>query len=251
MRIKVAGLLILISIISGCSSGNNNSTDVKLQTGTKGLTLEFLQGFPEQVGEEENFFAGVEIRNEGFSDIKNGKLIATLEQDFLNIMSWELPSTAHSTYDNVISYDLKGKTISNTRGDRQIIRAVINAKKIDDTRNKMRSNVVFTACYPYSTVLSDVICIDTDPNNLGVAEKSCEAKEVTGESQGAPIAITKIEYRIIPGGNSDEVGMEFGIYAQNKGDGLLINRERYEDICLGHGIEKEDYNVVTLKRLSF
>lgn len=252
-KYALVSLLILVLLsINGCGNrSRRDNTEVKLQSGTKGLTLEFMKNFPEEVVEEGRLYASFELRNEGFFDIKQGILVLSLEKDFMEIDSWELPETFKSNSDNTITFDLNGKTISNIMGEKQVASAVIKTKKIDDTRNKIESMIVVNACYPYATILSETICIDTDPNELRIVQKTCKVKDITSSSQGAPVAITKVEQKIIPGSDKDNVGLQFTILAENKDDGLIIDQNKYKDICIGRGSSKEDYNKLILKSLKF
>ena len=111
--------------------------------------------------------------------------------------------------------------------------------------------IVLNACYPYSTVFSETICIDTDPNELSVAQKTCTTKDITSSGQGAPIAITKVEQKIVPANSVDKVKLQLTIHAKNKGDGIIINPDKYSDICTGGRMGEEDYNQIRIKSVKF
>ena len=241
-------LVILIAFVCifivSCGKGSQGDgrTDIELQSGTDGLTFEFMDGFPEEVFEEGRIYATFELRNEGVYDIEDGIVVLSLEKDFLNIDSWELPELFKQDSDEIVSFEeLKGKSLSNTRGEKQVISAILRAKEVDETRNKIESRVILNACYQYNTILSETICIDTDPNDLKAAQKTCKAKDISSSGQGAPIVITNVEQEIVPADYSDRVKVQFTIHAKNKGDGLIIDNDRYKEVCAGDGIKEEDY----------
>jgi hypothetical protein len=76
-------------------------------------------------------------------------------------------------------------------------------------------------------------------------------KDISSSSQGAPVAITKVEIRAMPSSQSDKVRMQFTIHAQNKAKGIIMDRGRYKEICLGEELQSEDYNRISLKSLRF
>jgi len=245
-------LAILCLFLLSCSGNSSNVGQITLQTGTDGLNMQIVKkGFTKEVSEGERIFVTLEMRNEGFSDITNGKLLLTLEPDFMELESWDLPEEFRTDFGNSVSFNLKGKTLAIPRGELQVVRAIIQTKDVDSTLKKVDSRFIINACYAYSTILSKTICIDTDPFGLGVAKKSCDAKDISLSSQGAPIAIKKIEQKVLPGNNKDEVRLEFSIYADNVGEGTIIDRNRYSQICSGQELVTEDFNSISLDRVQF
>ena len=194
---NLAIILISIIVLTGCgSSPKDTLDDIEFHKGTKGLVVEFTKNTLDEVVEEGRIYATLELKNIGASDIKEGILVPSVEQDYVEIDSWKIPDNFRTARDNVLLFNLKGKSLSLQKGEKQIVSAIINTKKIEDTRNKIESTLVFNMCYPYSTILSETICIDTDPEGLSVAKKTCESKDITTMGgQGAPISITKVEQK--------------------------------------------------------
>ena len=246
------GIILCSFFIISCAGNANNRDEIKLQTGTDGLTIDFMdKGVPNDVSEGSRLYVTFELINEGFYDIKRGKLILSLEEDFTALDSWDLPDGFDQESEKIIGFDLMGKSISLLRGERQVASVIIRGKTIEDTRNKIESIIGLTACYPYSSIFSDTMCIDTDPNNLKIAEKTCKARDITSSGQGGPVAITRIEQKVIPADNAQSVNLQLTIFAENKGEGIIINPDRYDQICKGTNIDKDDYNVVWLKSLKY
>jgi hypothetical protein len=252
MKKRFTLLIILICLLFiSCNNNRNNIGDTKLQKGIDGLTVEFMKNMPKEVYEEGKIYSTFEMRNGGFFDIDEGILVPSIEKDLVEIDSWDLPSSFRKENTESILFDLKGKSLVNTRGEKQVGSIVLKARQIDDTRNKIESRIILNTCYPYLTIMSETICIDTDPNNLAVAKKTCKTKDITSSGQGAPIAITKIEQKTVPSDSKDSVVVQFTIYAENKGKGVIISKDRYKEVCQGKSLKKEDYNTIELKDLKF
>ncbi len=252
-KIVLPLIFVCFVFIIGCDTNSGEgATQVELQKGSKGLTIDFLkQGVSDQIREGETVLVPFEIRNEGFYDIRQGILIPAVERDIVEIESWDYSVNMQVQSDQTLLYDLKGKSLANTKGEMQVASLILKAKSIDDTRNKVESRIVFNTCYPYATVFSDTLCIDTDPHGVSIAEKTCKARDLSSSGQGAPVAVTKVEQKILPGKTKESIGIEFTIHAENKGKGIVTNHERYREICLGRSAEKEDFNALSLERLQF
>ncbi|MCH8003395.1 MAG: hypothetical protein IH934_02090 [Nanoarchaeota archaeon] len=115
--------------------------------------------------------------------------------------------------------------------------------------------ILATACYPYFTKASPTVCIDPFPFEHR-EEKVCEIGSVTLSSQGAPIAVTKVEQEAATG------KIQFKIHIKNVGDGDVIwNKDTSEDISkldgllnrcspLGGGIlKRKDFDRVQLESI--
>ncbi|MBR9700020.1 hypothetical protein GOV09_06180 [Candidatus Woesearchaeota archaeon] len=233
--------LLFLVLLTACSSVPDPG-DIILQTGTSGIDLKFLEGFSDEVVEGSSFYSSIEVRNEGFSDVTGGVLVPILEQDLMEIESWQLPDGFRLS-GNSIFFDLEGKSLAYAKGERQVLGAVMKAREIGDARTKIDSRLAFQLCYAYKTVFSDTLCIDTDPANTRVAEKTCRAKDLTASSQGAPVAITRIEQRVIPT-SEDTVLIDFTIRIKNKGKGLIVDPLSYGNICEARAVGDPDKSLL-------
>jgi hypothetical protein len=144
---------------------------------------------------------------------------------------------------------LDGKSITNPTGD--IKESVFNifAKKIDAQSNVHTSTIAITACYEYYTEFSDDVCIDADIYSTNIISKVCSIKDLTySGGQGAPIAITKIETKMLPI-SADKVKPQFTIYIKNVGTGSVISANKVKEACLARGITRTDWNSVELSMM--
>ena len=76
------------------------------------------------------------------------------------------------------------------------------------------NKLLLTNCYGYATYTSPMVCIDPQPTSD--RKKACTPGDIHLTSQGAPIAVTKIEQR------NTKKNSIFTIYLKNKGKGEII-----------------------------
>lgn len=231
--------------ITGCgrfsSSDKGYISDAKVNTGTSGLEMEFIkQSPPDEVFENQIFMAEVLLQNKGASDIKNGKLLIGMEKDYMELL-----------YDRQgfesIDFELEGKSIKNPVGEEKVEGFKIKAKKIDPQTEQHDSTIYVTSCYKYETKASETVCIDVDIHNLVLLEKPCEVKDISLSSQGAPVAITKIEEKMSPSENGDIILPRFTIYLENKGDGEVIDKNSIDKFCSSGPVKSEDINKISIE----
>jgi hypothetical protein len=102
---------------------------------------------------------------------------------------------------------------------------------------------MLTACYPYQTIATPLICIDPNPLDT-TTDKACRVQKVyaTG-SQGAPVSVESIEAEARPN------GMYFRIHISNKAggteqaSGTVFNMNSMGS-CPG-GLQYRDLNTLT------
>lgn len=261
MKNKIIILIVMIVLlVIGCKGGGNGTpiTDINIYQGTEGLTLEFLQNMPaEKLLENEPFSIGLLIKNKGAFDINipeegavinkgdkpnNGLISISVEEDYMVPVNYGEESEL---------IELKGKSRYNIKGE-QIIKRFDTKTKLIDPRSEAHTSAIYaTACYRYQTKAVADVCVDTDIYNTKPGEKTCGMKTITLTSQGAPIAVTKIEQGIITKAieGKDYVFPQFLIYIQNKGNGQVINQTKVKEACSASGIKKEDLNRLNMEAM--
>jgi hypothetical protein len=110
-----------------------------------------------------------------------------------------------------------------------------------------KTHLYLTTCYDYRTEFSQNICIDSDVYNLN-KDKACTPQNIALSSgQGAPVAVTKIETRIIFKSQENTIQPQFTIHLKNMGQGNIINRNNIHSICSSQSIGIEELNVISLE----
>ncbi len=143
-------------------------------------------------------------------------------------------------------FSLEGKSIFNYEGGTTTLSYPAKAKTVGPLSETHDIEIVATACYEYTTTWNQDICIDTDVNKMNIFPGACEATDVSLSGQGAPLAITSIESKMIPTGTG-YIRPMFIIHVQNSGNGKVINKEKIEHACTATGLASKDYNMVFLK----
>ena len=251
MKKTIIMVLVVALIISGCKGRYTDGPIVTrdIFEGKNGLVMEF-QPIPGEVFGGSPFRFDVELRNEGAFDIERGYLTLGLESDFIGLGEWLIraPITGMMS-DGQAEFDLKGKSILNPEGSQGMTSVTLFAKEIEALREMHTSVILFTGCYAYQTKLSEGMCIDADLLGTKTVEKACEVEDKSFSSQGAPVAITKIEATMFP--EDDVVKPRFLIYIENKGGGEVIKSDVVRKACSGESISYDDFNLIKVNAYLF
>lgn len=223
--------------------------EIRVHEGTEGLTMKFLEKSPpDEVYVGDMFPLTIELHNKGAYDIENGVIVLGIEKDYI----W-----ASGEYeDKPIKFDLLGRSTYDPIGgvDRKTIN--LNAKGLGPQSETHTTTIAATTCYPYRTEATAQVCVDTDVYGQRLAEKVCtpetlsmgtigiEGQELP-RGQGAPIAITKIEQKMMMHPENDElIKPRYMIYVKNMQNGLPVDIDVYDKACTSTGISKQVWNVV-------
>ncbi|MBN2421845.1 hypothetical protein JXB41_01345 [Candidatus Woesearchaeota archaeon] len=243
-------LIMLLFILSACQTGvNDNATKEKIYTGETGLELEILdRSLPESVFEDERFDMVLKLTNKGAYPITAGDSILkiTTEKDYMEII--EPKGSLPYIYSG--SFDLDGKEKFQNTDDFEVKEFKLMSKRLDEQSQIHTVTILATVCYNYVTKAYADICIDTDVYNTKPIEKSCSAEQVSlNGGQGAPVAVTRIEPKMLSDG--DSVKPQFVIYLRNTDRGSVIEYERINTICSKESPDRDDYNNVQLTDIRF
>lgn len=224
-------LIFFVVLSTGCKPKSSKSS----KEGTKGLVLNFIPNSPPdkfivQGDGQKDFIVTIGVRNIGKypelkEDLKGKIWISGFDKNILqfNDLSKEIPKS------------LSGKSDFNPEGsfDNVEFPGRIDASQIKI--DKYAPVIMATACYEYKTLVSPNVCIDFNP--FVPEKKVCNIKTINLGSQGAPIAITKIEEEVL--GES----ILFRIYLKNVGGGEVIYDDGLKlDICNPDGDKKVERN---------
>jgi len=276
--ILIFGMLFLI-VLTGCevgggffdrfSSRDNPFTDEDTRKGVQGLTMEFLKNAPpESVFENNVFPIVVKLNNRGAYDINptpikyeinngtdeievilNGTLVFGFEKtyvDFDEASEQNLIDKGEMDTEGKLNFDIEGKSIFSPFGDDEFITINAKAKRIGEQSEKQSSTILATACYPYKTIFGTSVCIDTDIYGINRGQKPCNIDELKfGKGQGAPVAITKVETRMLPQ-DDNKIKPFFLIHIENKGNGGVIKLSETQKACTEESLNYQDFNTVTV-----
>jgi hypothetical protein len=246
----IFGILLVFSI-AGCMPGGGRPPVQKLNIheGTKGLAMEFMEKSPpDEVFLGDTFPLIIEMHNQGSYDITDGVIVVGIEKAYL--------SGPSEYVDELIDFSLTGRASYDPIGG--IYRKIIplSATRLDPQAETLTTNIAVTTCYPYVTEATAQMCIDTDIFGQREEEKVCRSSPISmgtiqkggqelPKGQGAPIAITRVEPKMLPHNTSAELVVpSFMIYVKNMGNGLPVDIGVYGDACTPTGVPTRAWNVV-------
>jgi len=243
--ISITVITFILIIITGCAGGSIDSrsiSDIDVRKGLEGLAMDFTKNAPPvSVFEDSVFPVRVNLKNKGAFDIKSGFLAIGLEKAYIDF------TVSNNELKN---YAIEGRSIFNLNGDEEFITVNAKAKDVGAQSETHPSTIFATACYPYKTILEASVCVDTDIFATGLRDKSCEVKDLDfAGGQGAPVAITKIETRMLPDADQDPdiVIPHFIIHIENNGNGEVISLGKIREACTNKALDFTDFNRLQIR----
>ena len=229
-RLIIALFLFLLIIISGCKGKKDVQKAIdEVRTGTEGLKLSFLPNAPPEkihVGQEEKneFDVELELKNKGAYPQPNEGVggVGLVGKVYLSgydpkIIRFE---SKDGKSGDLSAMALEGRSTLNPNGGQDILsfKGIVDANNLNVERYE--PTLLATACYNYFTVAGPPVCIDPNPYSTIKEKKVCEIKPITLSSQGAPIAVTKIDEEAFA------TKTTFRITIKNVGNGDVIKYQR-------------------------
>ena len=236
-------LALILILLAGCQFGSQKKETFEIpeiHSGTEGLVMEFIENAPPKETYERSLFPiVVEMKNRGAYEIRGGIFTVGYENQYMSIKEQD-----------VGRFDLPGKTMYNPEGEFIRIPITAEAKQLGPQQTKYDSALSFNACYAYRTEASAFVCVDTDL--LGQNKnKVCSPSDVDlKQGQGAPIAITSLETRMLPSENPAMARADFIIHFDNLGTGEPMSSREIVDACTGKPVGEWGTISIASARLS-
>jgi hypothetical protein len=225
---------IFIIFLMGCNSNLNSSvmSMKELRTGVKGVSLSFLPNDnPIQVYQDDTFIVNMMLRNEGAYDSPDVQFLFGTESDYVDLTAFRVAGKVFSGQQITSALPegkLNGKSPEEPLGEFTDIEADLHARKITLSRlqETLMSGVL---CYEYGTMAETSVCVQPQNTMLGL-QMACQPKDIVLGSQGAPLAVTKIEVKnsLLPG---NKIRSIFKIYVENRGTGSVIYSGTSGKVC--------------------
>ncbi len=198
-------LLVLITslfLLSACGS-RSSYKDLNYFQGSDGIVFDFLDNSPpEKVISGFPFPIAVDVHNKGAFSL-NGSLFSqfTISYDSLYLNEGELSSSNFGAIRNHLR--LNGSSPFWPGGQEELLTlAMLNPLPLSPRRG-VDTTIMVSLCYPYKTTLTTSVCIDADPYNIDSRDQVCDASDLDFTDQGAPVAITHIDYESLLVGNAE------------------------------------------------
>lgn len=238
-KIVISSALLIALLLLGCGNTSRGAASEEFRIGSEGVKLSFLDsGMGEEIivsSENEEIDLLIEAQNRGaFPTTRSVEGKMWLSGFDKNVVS--LPTEVRD-FSSDDSEDLRGRSSLNPQGGQGFytFEGVINPSTLEE--GAYNPTIVAHYCYQYSTLLSVEVCVEREihsPNK----NKVCRAKDITLNTQGAPIAITKIEETTL----SNKI--QFNVHIKNVGGGQVVTRESYTECNPGSIPKKKDLDHV-------
>jgi len=259
-------LLAVLFLTISCSTllgGGRGPKLTPIHTGFNSLQMSFAV-IPPSVFASETALPGfqpydsafpvvVKLANQGAADIEQGYLALGLEDDYVGLVAWELealPFEPLGGSGKTLSFILQGRSEYNPYGQQELLPFTVRAKPLDVQSLQHTSSIGLTACYTYKTEATARICIDPDIYQTKPIQKVCQSKPQTlTQGQGSPVALSQLDTKMLP--QEKSVVPQFIFEFQNKGSGLILNKQSIDKACSSFGSQLQDWNVAQIEDVHF
>ncbi len=210
-------LIFVISSLSACSIQKQTSKD-PTRTGSEGLQLTLIDNLPKEIvveKDEQPIIFSIDVRNKGAypETLQGAEFIG-----FVWFSGYD-PKAMPIEPVGIALTPIEGRNPANPAGGQALVD--FSAKILPQNLNvgKYSPKLLANVCYRYQTVANPDVCIEPDPlaTTLSRVTPVCRAKDASLGTQGAPVAIDKIEQTTLP----NEI--QFKITIKNVGKGEIVD----------------------------
>jgi hypothetical protein len=214
-------ILIVFTVItiSSCTPKTpENVPNLEYRVGKEGITAGFLADSPpKKVYAQSPLYIPIEIKNIGAYDNNPNSLGAVYLHGF-DKTAMPFADVGDANYVRKDLPPVSGKSAFLKEGgaDYSVTFEVKEGELKVPYGDKYEPTLMLSTCYSYRTLATPTVCIIPDPSLL-IKNKICEPKTLTMTSQGAPIAVTKVEEEVSKG------IVNFLITVENIGGGNVVD----------------------------
>jgi hypothetical protein len=254
--ISLAALAILAAMLSSCQPGIPKYDDIDYHKGSEGLSMIMTnEASLDEIYEGTNFVYSLTLENRGAYDVEgdNQAILAVGFDPYYLTVTQPESQGKNMVFgkSNIIvkQLSLMGKSRYYPSGSKVFFYfPYFKTKEIEGQRSKPETQIFSSLCYPYSTTLSAMACIDFDIYHENTRSQVCTQQDISSSNQGAPVAITQVEVENLPTG-SNMVRPVFTVHVQNIGDGTILspvdNSAEVERVCTDQQLSStQDFNQV-------
>jgi len=234
---KIIILFIVLILLVGCQGirkGEREIPEVTIHSGTEGVEFGFMkQAPPSDVYEKSTLPIYLEIQNKGAQDT-DVEYVLVFEKTYLEVEEQAGKIT------------LRGKTEYDPLGEKQLVQMIADVSELPELKEERETIVEVSICYPYQTLATATVCIDTDPQRVSKKKVCTPGKTSLSGGQGGPVGITSVDTTMIP--LKDTVKPQFEIVLKNFQKGSILNKARTTDGCRARiGPAEQLYDLLTIR----
>ena len=205
MKKTIIAIIIMLTIlVAGCTR-TDNTQPINVYTGTEGVTIKFLQNTPQKsLYENSETLVIAEIWNKGAYSLNGSTgnyVTLNLNFDKLYFSGNIIEGFPLFEPSQTVWRTVQGKSQGMPYGERKLVQlASLKINSIPGTRESPKTIIDASVCYPYKTIISQMICIDSDIYGIDKSPVCRNRGTYTYSGQGAPVVISRIEADMIPAG---------------------------------------------------
>ncbi len=236
LRVSAAAAILLLSLVlAGCAGGRSPGSGLpEVYSGAEGINAYFApESAPSRTVSGSSSDLLLLLSNKGAANVDTSK-VTVVVRDSRGYFDFEPTIIKIGEHGEI---RLMGRTETGNAGSLESLPVIATAKNFLKDEEAKDSGFLAQVCYAYKTRLTANVCIDTSPTNsqdFRKERKPCimETPVLLG-SQGAPVAVRKIEVMKIAATANDEkvVRPRFSIYISNAGNGNVIDDADPHSYC--------------------
>ena len=235
---KIMLLVLLLVFLASCryipGQQKEAVTIPDVSIGTQGVEVYSDPTNQREVFEENPFTAIFTLSNLGTFDVEQGTYSIGFEPQYVYLPKQQAQG----------NFFLRGKSIFNPQGEERQFTLRFDTKTLGPQIERYDSTITFNACYPYVTKAPLITCIDPDITGK-VRNKACipQMQNLPG-GQGAPVAVTRMEPKMLPHEREGFIVPEFVLTLKNLGSGEVLDEQLYRDACTGRPLGEDGWNLI-------
>lgn len=195
-QVQFCCVLVIVLLLTACTPGSRSREGPpsahSYRTGSEGLRMTIpVNTPPPQVFDYQELNVLVELENRGAYTIPGDGQDRVYLSGFDNTIITNIPVNGIDIPElEGVSYYGPGST------DVVTFQGILQSGYL---KNPYPTRLMVTACYAYETVAEAAVCIDPDPFTTSAVAKACVARPVSLGTQGAPVAVQRVDVEPGPG----------------------------------------------------
>jgi len=230
-------MILCFVLLYGCGPSNNPYDNLDYRSGTQGLEVIFAKDAPPSKVYSGSFLNMVlEVKNKGAFNIENTNAKVYLTGYDPTAIKFEGFDNKNK-YKKIMVPETIGKNAYMPEGGYNIIQVKESNKVSVPFGENYKPKIMATTCYKYYTLAAPTVCVVSNPESI-LKDKVCQPNTVTMSSQGAPVAVTKVEEEVM------QQMLNFIITVENVGNGKVIDQNKLNNCPFN--LEHQDLNIVDI-----
>jgi hypothetical protein len=237
MRKELLILSFCFILIYSCGPSDNPYDNLDYRSGTQGLEVVFATDAPPSKVYSGSFLNMVlEVKNKGAFNIENTNAKVYLTGYDPTAIKFEGFDNKNK-YKKIMVPETIGKNAYMPDGGYNIIQVKESDKVSVPFGESYKPKIMASTCYKYYTLASPTVCVVSNPESI-LKDKVCKPDTITMSSQGAPVAVTKVEEEVM------QQMLNFIITVENVGNGKVIDQNKLNNCPFN--LEHSDLNIVDI-----